>query len=89
MRKYDELVEAVADAIEEQLTAEDGWEVGTPQLKRMCQDFARAAIRVIAPAVLDEAANVVIGYIHPDYPRQPGAAFASTQVRALKQRYET
>ena len=39
-----DLTEAVARAIENQLTAEDGWEVGTPQLKQMCQDFAQAAI---------------------------------------------
>ena len=41
-------VEAVAQAIEDQLTAEDGWMVGTPALSSMCHDFAQAAAAVIA-----------------------------------------
>ena len=43
-------VEAVARAIEDQLTAEDGWMVGTPAIKRMCEDFAQAAIAALDAA---------------------------------------
>jgi hypothetical protein len=32
---------------------------------------------------LREAANAVIGYIHPYYPRLPGKPFASAQILAL------
>lgn len=41
---------AVAQAIEDQLTAEEGWMVGTPAIKRMCEDFAQAAIRALDAA---------------------------------------
>lgn len=95
---HDELIEAAGLAIEEQLTAEDGWEVGTPQLKRMCQDFARAAISVIAAAVLDEAAKVADEYavFHAkhddglsgfDY-MASGAREVAENIRDLKTRYE-
>jgi hypothetical protein len=35
-------------------------------------------------AAIEAAADVVCGYIHPDYGRLPGEAFASAQVRQLK-----
>lgn len=44
----DELVERAARAIEDQLTEEDGWMVGTPALAEMCRDFAQAALRALA-----------------------------------------
>ena len=47
--KADE-VEAVARAIEDQLTVEDGWEVGTTALRNMCIDFAQAAIAALDAA---------------------------------------
>ena len=50
--------------------------------------LARAAISVIAPAVLEEAMDAVVGYVHPDYEQLPGAPFATTAIRALKTRYE-
>ena len=40
-------IQAVAQAIEDQLTAEDGWMVGTPALSSMCHDFAQAAIAAL------------------------------------------
>lgn len=43
-------VEAVARAIDDQLTAEDGWMVGTPALSSMCHDFAQAAIAALDAA---------------------------------------
>lgn len=43
-------VEAVARALEDQLTAEDGWMVGTPALSSMCRDFAQAAIAALDAA---------------------------------------
>lgn len=43
-------IQAVARAIEDQLTAEEGWMVGTPAIKRMCEDFAQAAIRALDAA---------------------------------------
>ncbi len=43
-------VETVAQAIEDQLTAEDGWMVGTPALSSMCHDFAQAAIAALDAA---------------------------------------
>lgn len=43
-------VERVALAIEDQLTAEDGWMVGTPAVATMCRDFAQAAIAAMRPA---------------------------------------
>lgn len=43
-------VEAVAQAIEDQLTAEDGWMVGTPALSSMCRDFALVAIAALDAA---------------------------------------
>lgn len=52
-------VEAVARAIEDQLTAEDGWMVGTPALSSMCHDFALAAIAALDAARGDPVARVV------------------------------
>ena len=52
-------VEAVARAIEDQLTAEDGWEVGTPALRNMCTDFAQTAIAALDAARGDQVARVV------------------------------
>ena len=52
-------VEAVAQAIEDQLTAEDGWMVGTPALFCMCHDFAQAAIAALDAARGDPVARVV------------------------------
>ena len=43
-------IQAVARAIEDQLTAEEGWMVGTPAIKRMCEDFAQAAIAALDAA---------------------------------------
>jgi hypothetical protein len=56
--KADE-VEAVARAIDDQLTAEDGWMVGTPALSSMCHDFAQAAIAALDAARGDPVARVV------------------------------
>jgi len=56
--KADE-VEAVARAIEDQLTVEDGWEVGTTALRNMCIDFAQAAIAALDAARGDQVARVV------------------------------
>ena len=50
-------VEAVARAIEDQLTVEDGWEVGTTALRNMCIDFAQAAIAAL---------NAARGDVEPD-----------------------
>lgn len=52
-------VEAVARAIEDQLTVEDGWEVGTTALRNMCRDFALAAIAALDAARGDPVARVV------------------------------
>lgn len=52
-------VEAVKAAIEDQLTAEDGWMVGTPALSSMCHDFALAAIAALDAARGDPVARVV------------------------------
>ena len=52
-------VEAVARAIEDQLTVEDGWEVGTTALRNMCIDFAQAAIAALDAARGDQVARVV------------------------------
>ena len=52
-------VEAVARAIEDQLTVEDGWEVGTTALRNMCIDFAQAAIAALDAARGDPVARVV------------------------------
>jgi hypothetical protein len=56
--------------------------------------FAATAISAMTPdtdsfdrgwnAAIEAAADVVCGYIHPDYGRLPGEAFASAQVRQLK-----
>lgn len=73
-----DLVEVVADSIEEMLDAEDGWMVGTPELRSMCRDFATAALTALAPhmaairdAALDEAAEACIeqreAYLSPQY----------------------
>lgn len=52
-------IQAVARAIEDQLTAEDGWMVGTPALSSMCHDFAQAAIAALDAARGDRVARVV------------------------------
>ena len=52
-------IQAVARAIEDQLTAEEGWMVGTPAIKRMCEDFAQAAIAALDAARGDPVARVV------------------------------
>ena len=52
-------VEAVARAIEDQLTAEDGWMVGTPALSSMCRDFAQAAIAALDAARGDSHNDVL------------------------------
>ena len=52
-------IQAVARAIEDQLTAEEGWMVGTPAIKRMCEDFAQAAIAALDAAREDRVARVV------------------------------
>lgn len=52
-------VEAVARAIEDQLTVEDGWEVGTTALRNMCIDFAQAAIATLDAVRGDQVARVV------------------------------
>lgn len=49
---------------------------------------AQEAIRAAAPLILDMAADVVIGYIHPDPERLPGEMFATAQVRQLKERFQ-
>lgn len=88
---HDELIEAAGRAIENQLTIEDGWEVGTPQLKAMCQDFANAAIRVIAPVVLEEAAKVAPARIRAvgcETVGQWERRAIREAIRALKMKYE-
>lgn len=40
----DEMVERCAEAIEDELTAEDGWMVNTQALTNMCRDHARACL---------------------------------------------
>ena len=52
-------IQAVARAIEDQLTAEEGWMVGTSAIKRMCEDFAQAAIAALDAAREDRVAQVV------------------------------
>jgi len=61
-------VEAVAQAIEDQLTAEDGWMVGTPALSSMCHDFAQAAIAALDAARGDPVARLIahMKTIEPD-----------------------
>lgn len=61
-------VEAVARAIEDQLTAEDGWMVGTPALSSMCRDFAQAAIAALDAARGDPVARLIahMKTIEPD-----------------------
>jgi len=65
--KADE-VEAVARAIEDQLTAEDGWMVGTPALSSMCHDFAQATIAALDAARGDPVARLIahMKTIEPD-----------------------
>ena len=54
------------------------------------RDYIERA-RAAAPALMEEgarlalaaAAEAVLGYIHPDHGRLPGAPFAVTQVRTL------
>ena len=67
-------VEAVARAIEDQLTAEDGWMVGTPALSSMCRDFALVAIAALDAARGDPVARVVewLRELSGDEPLPPG-----------------
>lgn len=58
-------VEAVARAIEDQLTTEDGWMVGTPALSSMCRDFALVAIAAL-DAVRGDSEPVAWLYEHPE-----------------------
>ena len=44
----------------------------------------RAELAEARDKALDEAAEAVLGYIHPDYGRLPGEPFASAAIRALK-----
>jgi hypothetical protein len=61
-------IQAVARAIEDQLTAEEGWMVGTPAIKRMCEDFAQAAIAALDAARGDPVARLIayMKTIEPD-----------------------
>ena len=61
-------VEAVARAIEDQLTVEDGWMVGTPALSSMCHDFALVAIAALDAARSDPVARLIahMKTIEPD-----------------------
>jgi len=58
-------IQAVAQAIEDQLTAEDGWMVGTPALSSMCRDFALVAIAAL-DAVRGDSEPVAWLYEHPE-----------------------
>jgi len=51
-------IEAMADSIEAQLSAEDGWYVGTPELRGMCIDFATAALAALRETL------VPVGWVH-------------------------
>ena len=44
----------------------------------------RAELAEARDKALDEAAGAVMGYVHPDWPRLPGEAFATAQILALK-----
>ena len=61
-------IQAVARAIEDQLTAEEGWMVGTSAIKRMCEDFAQAAIAALDAARGDPVARLIayMKTIEPD-----------------------
>ena len=92
----DDMIEAVARAIfeihfadtsEAQKMKNNDWGRPSP-LMDMVLNEARAAIRAAAPLILDMAADVVIGYIHPDPERLPGEMFATAQVRQLKERFQ-
>ena len=73
---HDEMIEAVAKAIYEQ----DSWR--TWKGKPAFQAMARAAIRVIAPAVLEEAAV----WVQENYPFDKRTLVPA--IRAMKTRYE-
>ena len=93
---HDELIEAVAKAIYEE---DDPWhkawpwpdlqsdQAGVEQYRRI----ARAAIRVIAPAVLEQAANVAPAKIRAETCETVGQwerRALREAIRALKTRYE-
>ena len=66
-----------------------GYEDHDAAYARACyRSDARAAIAIIAPAVLDMAAKTVIGYIHPSPNKLPGSLFATAAILALKAQFE-
>ena len=99
---HDELIEAVAKAIWEQQCQHwghyrdkipdlCGWDDLTQGKQREVIREARAAIRVIAPAVLEQAANVAPAKIRAETCETVGQwerRALREAIRALKTRYE-
>ena len=79
---HDELIEAVARAIGD-TTDFDGDRMASRYADSELRDMARAAIRVIAPAVLEEAIDKLY-IIESDVDRMDTRA----AIRAMKTRYE-
>lgn len=81
----DALTEATAEVVERELSKQEMLLTDPLTLRRMmAQRIARAAIAVIAPAVLDEAAGVVLG--DGNY-RKNNRGCAYIDLCALKARY--
>lgn len=57
----------------------DAAEEAATEIARLRAELAEARDKA-----LDEAAGAVMGYVHPDWPRLPGEAFATAQILALK-----
>ena len=86
---HDELIEAVARAIGD-TTDFDGDRMASRYADSELRDMARAAIRVIAPAVLEEAAIMMT----PTNPKSDWTDYARNKarwaddIRAMKTRYD-
>ena len=91
---HDELIEAVARAIGG--FSEDDWSVLADWYRDIFRDYARAAIREIAPAVLDEAAGWADNFADMNAGSSRADIHAAcitardiaNTIRALKQGYE-
>ena len=85
---HDEMIEAVAKAIGD-TTDFDGDRMASRYADSELRDMARAAIRVIAPAVLEEAAIMMT----PTNPKSDWTDYARNKarwaddIRAMKTRY--
>lgn len=94
---HDELIEAGGMAIFEVSPDRKAgaWLEAHFQTRAKYRDLARAAIRVIAPAVLDEATNLADGHLPLGYMSERERSYCNEHgeeiahaIRAMKTRYE-